>query len=195
VIDEIQEIPAALRKLRYSYEERSDIKVIAAGSLLEAVIEKAKFSVPVGRVEYFNLGPMTFTEFLMPEAVKKYIVTGDKEQVRGIHKDLYRTFLDDIPKYSSNKLSQNIAEVFEKIPGQIGADKVLFKGLANTNSEVIRNCIDLLQKAGLVYRVSYSGCSGLPIKASSDSSVCKLFYLDIGIYNSVMGLLGVTFFN
>lgn len=38
--------------------------MIAAGSLLEAAIEQEKFPIPVGRVEYYQLGPMTFSEFL-----------------------------------------------------------------------------------------------------------------------------------
>ncbi|MEE8058834.1 MAG: DUF4143 domain-containing protein, partial [Pseudomonadales bacterium] len=41
------------------------LPVIAAGSLLEFVLEKHNFSMPVGRVEYLHLGPMTFKEFLL----------------------------------------------------------------------------------------------------------------------------------
>lgn len=63
-LDEIQAIPAALSSLRYFYEELPDLPVIAAGSLLEFTLQKETFSMPVGRVEYFYLGPMTFEEFL-----------------------------------------------------------------------------------------------------------------------------------
>ncbi|MFA5582906.1 MAG: ATP-binding protein [Bacteriovoracaceae bacterium] len=63
--DEIQESPSLLKFLRYFYEERPEIAVIAAGSLLEIALKKEDFSFPVGRVEFYHLGPMTFSEFLL----------------------------------------------------------------------------------------------------------------------------------
>ncbi len=62
-IDEIQNSPAAISKLRYFYEERPDIFIISAGSLLENVIDIHK-SFPVGRVQYMAMRPCSFKEFL-----------------------------------------------------------------------------------------------------------------------------------
>jgi len=63
-LDEIQAIPSALPFLRYLYEDIPDLAVIAAGSLLEFTLARHEFSMPVGRIEYLFLGPMTFSEFL-----------------------------------------------------------------------------------------------------------------------------------
>jgi uncharacterized protein len=63
-IDEIQEIPSAIRQLRYFYEDMPDLHVIAAGSLLEFALGDIK-SFPVGRIEEMNLHPLDFEEFLM----------------------------------------------------------------------------------------------------------------------------------
>lgn len=63
-LDEIQGQPAAIEVLRYFYELRPDVRVIAAGSLLEVIMRRSQFSMPVGRVEYYHLGPMIFREFL-----------------------------------------------------------------------------------------------------------------------------------
>jgi predicted AAA+ superfamily ATPase len=62
-IDEIQESPEAIRLLRYFYEERPDIYVIAAGSLLDFALGEVR-SFPVGRVSYYYLHPLNFEEFL-----------------------------------------------------------------------------------------------------------------------------------
>lgn len=62
-IDEIQNSPRAVAMLRYFYEEVSGIDVIAAGSLLENLIDK-HITFPVGRVEYMAVRPCTFNEFL-----------------------------------------------------------------------------------------------------------------------------------
>lgn len=63
-LDEIQATPSAIAALRYFHEDRPDIAVVAAGSLLEIALANARLSMPVGRVEYHYLGPMTFLEFL-----------------------------------------------------------------------------------------------------------------------------------
>lgn len=62
-IDEIQNSPKAVAKLRYFYEELPDLYVIAAGSLLESLVD-ANVSFPVGRVEYMVMRPCSFLEFL-----------------------------------------------------------------------------------------------------------------------------------
>ena len=63
-IDEIQNEPKAMQALRYFYEKRPDLYVIAAGSLLESLMGSRHISFPVGRVEYMALHPCTFVEFL-----------------------------------------------------------------------------------------------------------------------------------
>ena len=62
-IDEIQESPKAIMQLRYFYEEKPELYVIAAGSLLEFSFKKVP-SFPVGRIEYLYLYPLNFKEFL-----------------------------------------------------------------------------------------------------------------------------------
>jgi predicted AAA+ superfamily ATPase len=63
-LDEIQARPEILLSLRYFYEEMPELHVICAGSLLEFALEQLDFSMPVGRIEYAYLGPMSFMEFL-----------------------------------------------------------------------------------------------------------------------------------
>ena len=63
-LDEIQEVPEAVAMLRFFQEERPDLHVIAAGSLLETALEAAAISFPVGRVQYLYVRPLAFAEFL-----------------------------------------------------------------------------------------------------------------------------------
>src|SRR3990172_7838832 len=60
--DEIQGAGQAITSLRYFYEMMPELHVIAAGSLLDFAIEKV--GVPVGRVEFLYMYPMSFLEFL-----------------------------------------------------------------------------------------------------------------------------------
>ena len=63
-LDEIQAAPELFSKLRWFREDMPDLPVIAAGSLLDFALHKYQFSMPVGRVSYFYLEPMSFFEFL-----------------------------------------------------------------------------------------------------------------------------------
>ncbi len=63
-LDEIQAAPVLLSKLRWFAEEMPELPVLAAGSLLEFVLDAHEFSMPVGRITYLHLGPLTFEEFL-----------------------------------------------------------------------------------------------------------------------------------
>jgi predicted AAA+ superfamily ATPase len=60
--DEVQFCPEAIISLRYFFEEMPDLHIMAAGSLLEFTI--GKISIPVGRITFRHLGPMSFEEFL-----------------------------------------------------------------------------------------------------------------------------------
>ena len=63
IFDEIQECPKALNSLKYFCEESNEYHIIAAGSLLGVKIGREK-GFPVGKVNFLNLHPLTFFEFL-----------------------------------------------------------------------------------------------------------------------------------
>ena len=64
-IDEIQAAPEILAKLRWFAEDMPQLPIIAAGSLLEFILAKHSFSMPVGRISYMYLEPLSFEEFLL----------------------------------------------------------------------------------------------------------------------------------
>ena len=64
IFDEIQEVPKALSSLKYFYEDAPEYSLVAAGSLLGVALHQGT-SFPVGKVEFFNLYPMDFNEFLL----------------------------------------------------------------------------------------------------------------------------------
>lgn len=73
--DEIQACPRAIMALRYFYEQMPELHVIAAGSLLEFAF--GEISIPVGRVQYLHMHPMTFYEYLLAmgkEQMAEYVL-------------------------------------------------------------------------------------------------------------------------
>ena len=93
--DEIQACPRALTALRYFYEQKPELHVIVAGSLLEFAFEDISF--PVGRVEFAWLRPLDFNEFLLAAGEK--ILTehrptlGSKTRIPDIIHDKLNRFL------------------------------------------------------------------------------------------------------
>jgi predicted AAA+ superfamily ATPase len=73
--DEIQGTPHAIQALRYFYEERPNLPVVGAGSLLEFTLADHHFSMPVGRITYYHLGPLTFKEFLSAASKTSYTLS------------------------------------------------------------------------------------------------------------------------
>lgn len=92
-IDEIQNSPKTIALLRYFYEQRPDLYVIAAGSLLENLVD-VKVSFPVGRVQYLALRPCSFSEFL--GAIGKYnllaVLSQKAEYTVAFHEQLMHLF-------------------------------------------------------------------------------------------------------
>lgn len=63
-LDEIQEIPPILSSLKYFCENKPELHVVVAGSLLGVMNMKGE-SFPVGKVDIIHLYPMTYEEFLL----------------------------------------------------------------------------------------------------------------------------------
>ncbi|MBL7669891.1 MAG: ATP-binding protein [Bdellovibrionaceae bacterium] len=228
--DEIQKQPAILPALRYFREKLPNVPIIAAGSLLEFVLKKHDFDMPVGRIEYLHLGPLTFSEFLfarkkkllwsqvgdsfdrnlpltiaqheqmneafreyifvggMPEAVSTFISTKDPKEVRRVHASIVETYRDDFPKYANQTATNYLGAVFEKLPQTLGR-KVKYASLSQDfQSRDIKMAIELLCLARVVLPCYHSNGSGLPLAAQKDPSVFKLYFLDVGLYNFLMGI-------
>jgi uncharacterized protein len=64
-LDEIQHAPELLSKLRWFAEKMPELSVIATGSLLDFALDTHTFSMPVGRIGYLYLEPLSFEEFLV----------------------------------------------------------------------------------------------------------------------------------
>lgn len=95
-IDEIQSCPRAIMALRYFYEDIPELHVIAAGSLLE--FSMGEISFPVGRIQFLDMNPLTFPEYLMGigrEEASNIALSKPQSVSDSIHKLL----LDELKKY------------------------------------------------------------------------------------------------
>lgn len=90
VFDEVQEVPRALASLKYFYENAPEYHIICAGSLLGIALHQGT-SFPVGKVDFLNLYPLSFKEFLMAAGKQRYVDlmnSGDYEMLTVFKKDM-----------------------------------------------------------------------------------------------------------
>ena len=97
IFDEIQECNDALNSLKYFCENAKEYYVICAGSLLGLTLSKG---FPVGKVDFIDMGPMTFSEFLIANGDKnlyEYMTTIDR--VANIPDAFYNPLCEKLKMY------------------------------------------------------------------------------------------------
>lgn len=71
IFDEVQEVPKALTSLKYFNEDAPQYQIVCAGSLLGVALHHGT-SFPVGKVEFLDLHPMSFFEFMVAMGKEQY---------------------------------------------------------------------------------------------------------------------------
>lgn len=99
IFDEIQECPNALNSLKYFQEEANEYHIACAGSLLGIRLSHTSF--PVGKVEFLNMYPMTFSEFLIADNCENLV-----EYMNSIKK------IENIPDIFFNQLEEKLKAYF-----------------------------------------------------------------------------------
>lgn len=72
IFDEVQEVPKALSSLKYFCENAPEYAIVAAGSLLGVALHKGT-SFPVGKVDFMDLYPLSFQEFLCALGEERFV--------------------------------------------------------------------------------------------------------------------------
>lgn len=226
-LDEIQVVPRAIIALRYFYEKMPNLHVIAAGSLLEFAVERV--GMPVGRVDFLYLYPMSWLEFLkalgydliikailahdihvpesevvhtqileilreyfviggMPEAVAYWAKTKDPHTCSKIHQSIIQSYRQDFHKYAKAHEVKYVELIFEDALQQMGK-KFKFNQLEGEyRKRDLAPALDLLEKAGVLYRVYHSAGQGIPLGAEISHDFYKLIFLDVGLSQALLGL-------
>ena len=97
IFDEIQEVPNALASLKYFYENTPEYHIVSAGSLLGVALHQGT-SFPVGKVEFMELYPLTFSEYLSAIGKDRYAKLLEEKDYSLIT-SFKGEFMDDLRQY------------------------------------------------------------------------------------------------
>lgn len=228
-LDEIQAAPQLFSKLRWFAEDMPELPVIAAGSLLESVLAEHAFSVPVGRINYMHLEPLSFEEFLlanhkkalfdylsaynfnieiplaiheqlillfkeylliggMPAAVSSWIEQHNLNKVNQIHHDLLATYRDDFVKYHGRIAIERLNEMMLAVPQMLGEKFVFSRVNATVQTNILKQVLNLLEKARICHRVQCCSANGIPLAAEIREKYFKEIFLDVGLCSAMLGI-------
>ena len=170
IFDEIQECERALNVLKFFNENAPQYHIMAAGSLLGVAVRQKNMSFPVGQVEFLNLYPLTFGEFLdaVGEQQLSSLIFEDNKAVIRVVKEKYITLLKQY--------------MF------VGVDK-------SARAREYEIALEWLVLCGLVYKIPRITKPDLPLSAYEDMSAFKLYMLDTGLLCAKSGLDAQTIIN
>ncbi len=132
-----------------------------------------------------------FNRFLliggMPEVVAAYAGGGSLLDCQQILDDLTNTFYDDFAKYREKVAVSRLRDVFGAVIYQTGG-KFVLSDVQGLNHLQIKDCLGLLEMAGLIYPVTHTSANGLPLSAESNPKYRKYMLFDTGIYQRFLKL-------
>ncbi len=159
-------------------------------NLLEMISQAGPMS-PVDPV-FHNLLIDLLKEFLfvggLPEVVNIYIETGNLRTAQHLLDQYLTGLMDDLNKYRKKYPVTRLREIFDAVVQQSGNRFKLSQASHVANYYQIREALDLLEMAGLIYRVYHTSAGGVPAGSQSDLSKYKILMFDHGLFQRILGL-------
>ena len=225
IIDEIQDCPSAVGALKYFCDEAPEYHVACAGSLLGVRLSRETSAFPVGKVEFMEMRPMSFSEFLkaegaanydeylggldqietvpdffhvrlvehlrryfacggMPEALGRWVETGDIVQVDKVLSDLLDSYERDFAKHGGRAQFAKLSQIWNSIPAQLARENKKFVWGAvreGARAREYEDALEWLADAGIITAVRLNAAGGVPLSAYDDLKAFKVYCLDVGL--------------
>lgn len=127
----------------------------------------------------------------MPEAVKAYIETNEKEKVHDIQRRIILNYRNDMTHYANPSMSVKIEKIYDSIPTNLARSnkKYQFASLGEgTKKKTFDQPLGWLLASSTIYSCNRVKDVKYPLKVQEDDAGFKLYYNDVGLYLSLIGL-------
>jgi hypothetical protein len=136
-----------------------------------------------------------FKEYLavggMPEAVSKWIETGNMGEVDRIHREIADSFKLDFMKHVPDKDIKKVNMIWDSIPSQLAKENRRFffgHAVKGARSAELEDALQWLLDAGMVYKLCRTERVGIPLGAHLSDNLFKLYMMDVGIMRHKAGV-------
>jgi predicted AAA+ superfamily ATPase len=124
----------------------------------------------------------------MPEVVKSYIENQNLLDCQQVLDELMTTYYDDFVKYKKRVPPTRLRDVFSTVMEQTCKKFTYSKASEEANIDQVKEALQLLEMAGLIYPVCHSSATGIPIGAKINRKFTKYLPFDTGILQRFLGL-------
>lgn len=124
----------------------------------------------------------------LPKVVQTYVDTKNWNDCQNVLQILVGTYREDFHKYASRAEVEILRPLFAEAPRLLGQAFKFSHVHPDIKSRELKKGLDLLEKAGLIYCVYHSSANGLPLASQINRKKFKVFFLDIGLSQRILGL-------
>ncbi|GHT28844.1 ATPase [Bacteroidia bacterium] len=124
----------------------------------------------------------------MPAIVADFITNQDLLRCQRQLNDMLVSFRTDFVKYKKRVPSTRINEVFKSVAQQAEGKFVYEKASVQSSNRQIKDALELLIMAGLVYPVTHTAANGIPLGAEMNTKFQRMFLFDTGLFQRILEL-------
>jgi len=124
----------------------------------------------------------------MPESVARYAKTQNLLHSQNVLNDIIISLKNDFAKYKKRVPALRINEVFESVARQAEGKFVYERAAVQASNAQVKQALDLLVMAGLVYPITHSAANGIPLGAEINLKFQRFILFDTGLFQRVLNL-------
>ncbi len=162
--------------------------------LVDLIRESYKNNTPVNSLIHDLIFKYYYTYLEvggLPEAVDTYLRTKDMDAVHDVHRKIITSYRHDMTQYVTKNDAIKIEAIYDCIPSQLARPNKKFiysSALPNGHASNLRVSLHWLTEAGITYECDRINEVKYPLKPYEDVSSFKLYYSDVGLYLSLIGI-------
>lgn len=124
----------------------------------------------------------------MPLAVAQWVKRQDIKSCSQVLAEIKNAYINDFSKYTKKNAVKYVDLLFTKLPSHIGQHFKYSHFASDYRKRELEPALFLLEKAGIVHKAIHSQGHGIPLGGESNDEKFKIFMLDIGLTQNMLGL-------
>ena len=173
--------PFSFSEFLSAFKERGLVKLLEEFDFNKPLSEALNTKLKQYLIRFITIGGM-------PEVVASYVSGKSLIDCQKILEELTNSFYDDFAKYKSRVPSTRLREVFSSVIMQTGSKFVLSQIESQSNHLQLKESLELLEQAGIIFSVVHSPSNGIPLGAQTNIKFRKYLISDTGIYQRFLNL-------
>ena len=124
----------------------------------------------------------------MPECVARYAESGSLLECQTVLQELAVSYEDDFQKYHNRVPVGLLKDVLTSVALQ-GQGKFVYSQVNTTcRQALVKEALEMLCMAGLIYTVVHTNANGVPLRAEADEKYRRYIFMDTGLLQRILGL-------